>query len=102
MILAPPLAFLDQYQIIKASKSIGNFSTLTCAILIISNLLRIFYWQAIGFALPLLLQSVLMIVAQLLLLHLCIRVTKAPHKEFRIRDFWKWTMFEHYSNDRVI
>lgn len=77
MILAPPLAFVEQYKMIRSSGSLGTFSTLTCAILLISNIMRVFYWQASGFALPLLFQSLLMIVAQVLLLKACVQTKKS-------------------------
>jgi hypothetical protein len=49
---------------IRKTQKIGNFSIDVCAILLISNIMRIFFWFAVGFGTPLLLQALLMIIAQ--------------------------------------
>jgi hypothetical protein len=64
MIFAPVLAYVPQYQLIRQTKSLGSFSIDICAILLIGNILRIYFWFAEGFGVPLLIQSVLMIIAQ--------------------------------------
>ena len=74
MIFCPIIGYVSQYKITKNSNSVGNFSTDVCAILLTSNILRLFYWYSDRFSMALLFQAVVMIVMQLLLLHLCIRV----------------------------
>lgn len=64
MVVAPILGFIPQYNMIRVTKSLGTFSIDICAILLIANILRIYFWFAEGFGVPLLCQSVLMIVAQ--------------------------------------
>lgn len=64
---------------VQRTGSVGSFSTDICAILLISNILRVYFWFAAGFGTPLLLQAFLMITAQvpftasqLLLLKACV------------------------------
>ena len=59
-------AYIPQLQILKEQKSIGSFSIFICAILLISNILRLFFWLTVGFAFSLLVQSLLMIIMQVL------------------------------------
>lgn len=66
MVFAPVLGYIPQYNLIKETKSLGSFSIDICAILLIANILRIYFWFAQGFGLPLLLQSIFMITAQVL------------------------------------
>jgi len=44
MIFGPILPFLPQIRLILKNHSIGNFSILTCFILINANILRILFW----------------------------------------------------------
>lgn len=72
MVFGPVIGYVSQYRLIRRTKTVGNFSTDVCAILLTSNILRIFYWYADKFSVALLLQAILMIIAQILLLKLCI------------------------------
>ena len=74
MVFGPVSGYVFQYRLIKTTQSVGNFSTDVCAILLTSNILRVFYWYAARFSMALLFQALLMIVAQIMLLRLCIRV----------------------------
>jgi solute carrier family 66, member 2 len=42
-IVGPVLGYVDQYRMIKRNKGTGGFSHDVCAILIIANILRIFF-----------------------------------------------------------
>lgn len=53
--------YFDQYRIIQKEKSVGNFSIDVCAILIICNLLRVFFRVGEPYETSLFLQSLLMI-----------------------------------------
>jgi hypothetical protein len=64
MAILPVGAYVPQYQMIKEQKSIGSFSIFICAILLIANILRIFFWLTVGFAVNLLFQSIFMIIMQ--------------------------------------
>lgn len=57
----PVYAYYSQLQLIRQEKSIGSFSIYVCAILLIANILRIYFWLTIGFALNLLFQSIFLI-----------------------------------------
>lgn len=72
MVVGPILAYVPQYNMIKETNKIGSFSIDICAILLISNILRIFFWFAHGYTLVLFLQAILMVAAQLILLKACV------------------------------
>lgn len=74
MVFGPVIGYISQYKLIKDTKTLGNFSIDVCAILLTSNILRLFYWYAVRFGKALLFQALLMIVAQITLLHLCIKI----------------------------
>lgn len=74
IIFGPVLGFIPQYQQILASRDATGFSTLLCFILIAANIMRVFFWVLQHFETTFLLQSVVMVVAQLLLLELIVRV----------------------------
>lgn len=57
----PVYAYYSQMMLIRKEKSIGSFSIYVCAILLISNILRIFFWLTIGYAVNLLFQSIFII-----------------------------------------
>ncbi|KAI9620019.1 hypothetical protein H4Q26_014001 [Puccinia striiformis f. sp. tritici PST-130] len=75
MALGPPLVYLDQYQTIHKTKSSQGFSHLICVVLLIANITRLFYWLGERFETALLIQSILMIIAQLSLLRICLLYT---------------------------
>ena len=76
LVIAPVVGYIFQYKIIAENNKVGSFSIYVCAILLISNIFRIFFWLAKGFKLPLLFQSFFMIFAQLILLRICIKILK--------------------------
>lgn len=57
----PTYAYYSQMMLIRQEKSLGSFSIYVCAILLISNILRIFFWLTIGYAVNLLFQSICII-----------------------------------------
>jgi hypothetical protein len=61
-----------------------------CGILIISNIMRIFFWFTTGFAFNLMVQSVLVIGMQFLLLDICIKVGYKKEGEESKSGFWRW------------
>lgn len=68
-----PLVYADQAWSIQKRRSSEGFSMDVCAVLLIANICRVFFWFGERFELALLLQSILMIVSQLFLLSLLIR-----------------------------
>ena len=80
-VICPPLGFVAQYFEILKKNSMGSFSINVTLILLVSNILRVFFWFGKRFSVVLVYQSLFMILAQLALLELCVRVKKdhSPH-----------------------
>ncbi|XP_026032491.1 PQ-loop repeat-containing protein 1 [Astatotilapia calliptera] len=104
MVFGGALPYVPQYQEIQKSSNTEGFSTRVCLVLLIANILRIFFWIGKQFELTLLLQSVVMILTMFAMLHLCCTVQNANRvstKQHRLSDlnlhyFWKWSAFEDY------
>ncbi|XP_019934010.2 solute carrier family 66 member 2 [Paralichthys olivaceus] len=104
MVFGGALPYVPQYQEIQRSSNTEGFSTRVCLVLLIANILRIFFWIGKQFELTLLLQSVVMILAMFAMLHLCCMVhntNRVSTKQHRLTDldfryFWKWSAFEDY------
>nr|XP_015820912.2 LOW QUALITY PROTEIN: solute carrier family 66 member 2 [Nothobranchius furzeri] len=98
------LPYVPQFQEIRRRSSSEGFSTRVCLVLLIANILRIFFWIGKQFELTLLLQSVVMILTMFIMLHLCCSVqstNQVSTKQHRLTDlnwnyFWKWSAFEDY------
>ncbi|CAL8375184.1 unnamed protein product [Arctogadus glacialis] len=74
MVFGGALPYLPQYQEIQRSNDTTGFSTRVCLVLLLANILRIFFWVGKQFELPLLLQSVVMISTMFCMLRLCCHV----------------------------
>ncbi|XP_050929500.1 solute carrier family 66 member 2 isoform X2 [Lates calcarifer] len=104
MVFGGALPYVPQYQEIQKSNNSEGFSTRVCLVLLIANILRIFFWIGKQFELTLLLQSVVMILTMFAMLHLCCTVqntNRVSTKRHRLSDldlnyFWKWSAFEDY------
>ncbi|KAK6318328.1 hypothetical protein J4Q44_G00116190, partial [Coregonus suidteri] len=104
MVFGGALPYVPQYQEIQRSSNTEGFSTRVCLLLLIANILRIFFWIGKQFELTLLLQSVVMIITMLAMLHLCCntqqanRVSTNQHHftDLDLRYFWSWSAFEDY------
>uniref|UniRef100_A0A3B4AXL2 Solute carrier family 66 member 2 n=2 Tax=Periophthalmus magnuspinnatus TaxID=409849 RepID=A0A3B4AXL2_9GOBI len=104
MVFGGALPYVPQYQEIQRSSNTEGFSTRVCLVLLIANILRIFFWIGKQFELTLLLQSVVMILTMFAMLHLCCavqstnRVSTKQHRlsELDLNYFWKWSLFEDY------
>lgn len=115
MAVGPPAAYADQFISILRKKDSTGFSIDICGVLIIANITRVYYWLAARFETPLLVQSVLMIIAQFALLFVCIRYkptiklpttqeeesltgtsTKSEGTSRRPFQFWAWPTFGSY------
>ncbi|KAM4028021.1 solute carrier family 66 member 2-like isoform 1-T7 [Anomaloglossus baeobatrachus] len=98
------LPYIPQYMEIRRTCNTDGFSTWVCFVLLIANILRIFFWFGKFFELPLLLQSLLMIGTMLCILHLCCAVQRVNRvstgsqtfTDFDVGHFWKWSRFEDY------
>ncbi|CAO3610300.1 unnamed protein product [Cunninghamella blakesleeana] len=78
MIFGPIVGYIDQYRIIVKKKSSAGFNSKTCAILLFANILRIFFWIGKRFDTTLLIQSIVMIITQLILLHIVLKYRHDP------------------------
>jgi solute carrier family 66, member 2 len=104
MIFGGIVPYIPQYRIIQRSRNATGFSNLVCLALLIANILRILFWFGHPFELPLLIQSLIMILTMLIMLELCIRVntenlhTSIQRKftDFDAKYFWKWSDFKSY------
>ncbi|KAM9753933.1 solute carrier family 66 member 2 [Menidia menidia] len=104
MVFGGALPYVPQFQEIQRSSNTEGFSTRVCLLLLVANILRIFFWFGKQFELTLLLQSVVMILTMFAMLHLCCAVQNANRvstKQRRLTDmnleyFWKWSAFEDY------
>ncbi|CAF1091826.1 unnamed protein product [Rotaria sp. Silwood1] len=122
MIFGGIVPYIPQYLIIQRSQNAEGFSNYVCLTLLIANIIRIEFWFGKHFEIPLLLQSIVMIICMLIMLELCIRVyskslchhlpvnqlnmshtkelTLDIHEkkftDFEMNYFWKWTTFTSY------
>ncbi|KAF9478284.1 hypothetical protein BDN70DRAFT_836365, partial [Pholiota conissans] len=101
MAVGPPLVYADQAISIVKKKDSTGFSRDVCAILLIANITRCFFWLGNHFELALLVQSILMILAQLALLYICIlyRPRMSPESlgtSTRPISFWQWSSYSQY------
>ncbi|XP_073461770.1 solute carrier family 66 member 2-like [Aquarana catesbeiana] len=104
MVVGGIIPYIPQYQEIKKTSNTEGFSTWVCLVLLVANILRIFFWFGKYFEFPLLLQSILMIGAMLAILNLCCSTQSANRvstkqrsfTDFQQKDFWNWSRFEDY------
>lgn len=104
MVFGGSVPYIPQYQEIQKSGNTEGFSTRVCLVLLIANILRVFFWIGKQFELTLLLQSLVMILTMFTMLHLCCSVqssNRVSTKQHRITDldvryFWSWSVFEDY------
>ncbi|PWN32072.1 uncharacterized protein FA14DRAFT_162340 [Meira miltonrushii] len=73
MAFGAPLIYADQAWSIQKRRNAEGFSKDVCAVLLIANISRIFFWFGEKYEFALLLQSILMIVSQIYLLSLLLK-----------------------------
>lgn len=105
MIVGCVLPYVPQYATIYKEWNCKGFSTFVCLTLLLANILRVAFWFGHPFELPLLIQSIIMILAQILLLELCVRVKRHNSKRqanyktifnSNVQFFWRWTNLTSY------
>jgi len=101
MAIGPPLVYADQAVSIVRKRDATGFSRDVCAILILANITRCFFWLGNHFEIALLVQSILMIAAQLALLYICILFPPKLSPESlgsstRPLSFWQWPTYAQY------
>jgi len=72
-IIAPLISYNLQILKFCKTKSSKGFSKYTLLFLYIAHILRIFFWLGTHFRKPLLLQSIIIVIFQIILIHLCIK-----------------------------
>lgn len=97
--------FIPQYKDIKRLDNADGFSLYVCLVLLLANTLRILFWFGHPFELPLLIQSIIMILGMFVMIELCVKVKNRTAiirgKERQFFDmetayFWDWTDFLSY------
>ncbi|CAG0914988.1 unnamed protein product [Notodromas monacha] len=83
MIFGAATVFLPQYFAIRKTKNADGFSIYVCLALIVAGILRITFWFGHPYEVPLLLQSVVMVLMMLAIVHLCVEVRS---KQDIVRD----------------
>lgn len=73
-----------------------------CGILILANILRIGFWFAKGFATNLLVQSFIIIIFQLVILHLCVRLGYKKKEDIHMQGLWRWNTFPPFRTFPLI
>ena len=107
LIVMPVAGYIPQYLSMRKTRSVEGFSPLVSFILLIANMLRIFFWIDKQFDSVLLYQSFVMIAAQIILLELIVRIKAyrdgiplRPYRPnvyyFKTEEFWNWKQFDEY------
>ncbi|KAI5704015.1 hypothetical protein M8J75_001111 [Diaphorina citri] len=74
MIFGGVIPYIPQYREIYIKEDAEGFSMYVCLALLIANTLRILFWFGKRYELPLLVQSIIMNILMLAMIHLCVRV----------------------------
>ena len=69
MIFVPSIGYFFQALKFKQTKSTKGFAKFLCFLLLLANILRIFFWLGKKFPLPLLYQAIVVIISQIYLIH---------------------------------
>lgn len=69
MIFIPSIGYIFQAMKFKQTKSSKGFARFLCLLLLIANILRVFFWFGKKFSLPLLFQAIIVIISQIYLIH---------------------------------
>jgi uncharacterized protein with PQ loop repeat len=104
MVLAPVIGYVDQYKMIVKERQSEAFSKLVSLILMLANVLRIFFWFGKRFETVMLYQSFVMIIAQFVMLHVCTRYPNSTQKHAQpllknpsLQNFWNWPDLQSYG-----
>ncbi len=99
MTLTPVIPYYAQINTFKKNKSSEGFSIKISLFILSANILRIFFWFGEKFNISLLLQSVLMIIAQLYLVKVYVQYSEKNDyikKESLFKNFWDWDKDTNY------
>ncbi|KAL3110664.1 hypothetical protein niasHT_017542 [Heterodera trifolii] len=105
IVIGGAIPYVFQYAEIYRRKSAAGFSLLVCLALCIANILRIEFWIGKRFEIPLLVQSVIMLIVMVAMLEISVRMnrrvvpitarTSVWNGEF-CNAFWKWNDLSSY------
>ncbi|XP_015795788.1 PQ-loop repeat-containing protein 1 isoform X3 [Tetranychus urticae] len=118
------IPYIPQYFDIRRTENADGFSLFVCLVLLIANILRIFFWFGKQFETPLLLQSIIMVAVMFAMIEICVRMktknllvpvktryffepfvrffinrfsfTATQQTDFDLKYFWDWTDFTSY------
>ncbi|KJE92528.1 hypothetical protein CAOG_03478 [Capsaspora owczarzaki ATCC 30864] len=86
MIFGGVLPYVPQYLAIKQTRNASGFSTFVSLILILANIVRLYFWLGKRFEMALVYQSVVMLVAQLMMLELCVSMRSSSSSSLAFDD----------------
>ncbi|XP_040571974.1 solute carrier family 66 member 2 isoform X1 [Lepeophtheirus salmonis] len=102
MIFGGVVPFVPQYLDIRRKETTKGFSIYVCLALLVANTLRILFWFGRFYETPLLIQSILMNIAMLALIHLCVKINsqnqilRRKERLFQDEENEKLEVFEHH------
>jgi len=101
MMVTPTLAYFAQINTIKKQKSSLGFSKKIPLLLLLSSILRIFFWFGKKFHWSLLGQAVFMTIMQVYMVKICIQYDPTIEKKkensvFNYKNFWDWGYLSYY------
>lgn len=111
MIFGGMFPYIPQYKEIKKTEDTEGFSLFVCLALLVANTLRILFWFGKRYEIPLLIQSIIMNLTMLAMIHLCVHVRSKNQiirgrervfTDFDRRYFWAWTDFVSYVDFMVL
>jgi uncharacterized protein with PQ loop repeat len=98
MIFVPSIGYFFQAMKFKQTKSSKGFAKFLCLLLLLANILRIFFWMGKRFTLTLLFQAIVVVISQIYLIHVYLEFQEDQpfyNKERTITDYltnWKETL----------
>ncbi|CAI2178496.1 20252_t:CDS:2 [Funneliformis geosporum] len=98
MVIGPVLGYFDQIAKFRKTKSSAGFSLDTSGILLVSSIIRVFFWFGKRFDDVLLYQSIIMIITQLIVLYESVKY-RLPYSSLynpKQRQFWNWSHLSPY------
>ncbi|VDB84846.1 unnamed protein product [Peniophora sp. CBMAI 1063] len=101
MAIGPSLVYADQAYSIVRKKDATGFSRDICAVLLLANIMRCYFWLGDPFEFALLMQSILLILSMLAMLYICILYKPITSPEnlgasTRPGSFWQWATYAQY------
>ncbi|XP_065561786.1 solute carrier family 66 member 2-like isoform X4 [Artemia franciscana] len=76
MVLGGVVPYVPQYLEIRKTENAEGFSLYVCLTLLVANVLRVLFWFGKRYEIPLLVQSIVMIIAMMAMIYLCVSIKK--------------------------